>query len=537
MPGASAITEEAADAATAAPVSAPGRPVHAESLKHTVNAIIIAFVLAFIFRGFIVEPFIIPTGSMAPTLLGAHTAWRSPETGETWAVTPRDYEPTEKNPPLAVQGARDSADGPLVVVDPVSRLPITGADKPLRPGDRILVQKYIYVVSPPRRWDVVVFKSPESPDENFIKRLVGLPGEELRIVDGDVFTRPLEGADRTWRIQRKPERVQRGLWRPLFSGEYAPVGWMAQGHLWQGPWWGDGWRMVGLTYRSDRPDPGPLSWEVEGDDPTGPPHWPIDDWVYYNETPRYRVELSRFPVSDLRVRAGVEPQDPGASFTATIIARGHEFQGVVASDGAAAVRMRALETADAPAGAWRTLGVGRTRPLRAGRVTEVEFAHADQALALRVGGETIARGVYDWDAEERLRWAGGRSEAAGARFDTTSPANYLAPRVSVRVDGSRATLHRLGLDADLAYQPSRVRQSFRLEKDQFFVLGDNSAASRDARVWDAVDPWVAEEIDPTTGVVPRELLMGKAFLVYFPAPHRGLPRLPVPDFGRMRWIR
>src|SRR5690349_15745307 len=42
------------------------------SIKETIEAILVAFILAFIFRGFVVEAFVIPTGSMAPTLLGAH---------------------------------------------------------------------------------------------------------------------------------------------------------------------------------------------------------------------------------------------------------------------------------------------------------------------------------------------------------------------------------------------------------------------------------------------------------------------------------
>jgi hypothetical protein len=43
-----------------------------ESLLETLESIIVAFVLAFIFRAFIIEAFVIPTGSMAPTLNGAH---------------------------------------------------------------------------------------------------------------------------------------------------------------------------------------------------------------------------------------------------------------------------------------------------------------------------------------------------------------------------------------------------------------------------------------------------------------------------------
>src|SRR5688572_10989508 len=45
---------------------------HEGTFRDTIESILIAFILAFIFRAFVVEAFVIPTGSMAPTLLGAH---------------------------------------------------------------------------------------------------------------------------------------------------------------------------------------------------------------------------------------------------------------------------------------------------------------------------------------------------------------------------------------------------------------------------------------------------------------------------------
>jgi type IV secretory pathway protease TraF len=61
-------------------------------------------------------------------------------------------------------------------------------------GDRVLVSKYTYDAGarPPNRFDVVVFRCPESPQrggplDNFIKRLLGLAGETLAIFFGQVF--------------------------------------------------------------------------------------------------------------------------------------------------------------------------------------------------------------------------------------------------------------------------------------------------------------------------------------------------------------
>src|SRR5438046_3911093 len=55
-------------------------------VKDTIESILVAFILAFIFRAFIVEAFVIPTGSMAPTLLGAHMHFHCDDCGYEWDV-------------------------------------------------------------------------------------------------------------------------------------------------------------------------------------------------------------------------------------------------------------------------------------------------------------------------------------------------------------------------------------------------------------------------------------------------------------------
>jgi hypothetical protein len=76
-----------------------------------------------------------------------------------------------------------------------------------------------------------------------------------------------------------------------------------------------------------------------------------------------------------------------------------------------------------------------------------------------------------------------------------------------------------------------------LNSEQFFMCGDNSSNSEDSRLWldNSINQWVRQEIDSTPGVVNKDLVVGKAFVVYFPAPLDGGPVL-TPDFGRVRWI-
>lgn len=539
------------------------------SIKETFVSLIISFVMALVFRSYIVEAFVIPTGSMAPTLLGAHIEFTSDQTGYQWNVNPW-YENSSRTRPLPLQGQTygrlPPADGAPSATDPMttSKLNSLGGRtnphknigyviqpeiKKLRAGDRILVQKYLYNLFPPKRWDVVVFKNPELASQNFIKRLIGLPGEEIWIVDGDIFVR--EDASEQWHIARKPPSTQRGLWRRVFSSEYAPIRPELDGQTWfKSPWSGANW-LTGArqSYRCETPDQSRLEWNSTT--------WPIWDWVPYNEWPgklRYWNQIGRFPVGDVRLKAGIEPDESGLEVIAMVGTREHEFRALFGPD-RVGLEMRRRAPGSGIGIDWIELTATDWSGFDAGTVTSVEFWHVDQALALVVDGRRLLETTYEWSPSDRLRYATGQDADVYRKGDRGTPSlgaddtyKRVKPSLSWTFRGSALTMHRVGLDRDLYYEPiqnsrdgtalaTHPSKPAKLGPEHFFVLGDNSPSSKDGRLWTSVDDAVRLQIDDAIGVVHRKLMLGKAFFVYFPAPHLLGGRIPIPDFGHMRFIR
>jgi signal peptidase I len=54
----------------------------------------------------------------------------------------------------------------------------------LLPHDRVLVNKFLYRLRPPQRGDIIVLRYPRDPTRNYIKRIVGLPGDTLELRGG-----------------------------------------------------------------------------------------------------------------------------------------------------------------------------------------------------------------------------------------------------------------------------------------------------------------------------------------------------------------
>ncbi len=168
-----------------------------DAVRETFEAFVVAFILAFLFRTFEAEAFVIPTGSMAPTLFGRNKDVVCAGCGYKYQVG-ASWELHEETGYLLPNQRLNTAVCPNCMYEMPEDVAL---DLPVFTGDRILVNKFPYAFGEPKRWDVVVFKYPEDPQTNFIKRLIGLPGETIELRQGDVY-RLHEGK---WEILRKDD--------------------------------------------------------------------------------------------------------------------------------------------------------------------------------------------------------------------------------------------------------------------------------------------------------------------------------------------
>ena len=176
--------------------------------------------LAFMTWSLEAEGFVIPTGSMAPTLMGRHKEVVCPECGYRYAVNAdREVDTAGR-----IDGAPQRIDSGTCVN---CRFECQVGDLPSFSGDRIYVVKD--GLSLPfmgaagraklKRWDVAVFKLPEEPEVRYIKRLVGMPNEIVRIEAGDLWSQPMDRSHDFERLRRTPDH-QRAMQMMVYDDRH-----------------------------------------------------------------------------------------------------------------------------------------------------------------------------------------------------------------------------------------------------------------------------------------------------------------------------
>jgi signal peptidase I len=177
-------------------------PAVKDAFREVIETVVFVVVLVLLLKTFVAEAFVIPTGSMAETLLGYQKWATCPECGEVFPVNCSSEVDPQQGPPIPVVGCTcpncrykeiwQETDARNQIVKTLREPPPWGS------GDRVLVSKFPYdnghfgAAGQPKRFNVVVFKYPMEPQKgqtpmNYIKRLCGLPGETIAIFNGDLY--------------------------------------------------------------------------------------------------------------------------------------------------------------------------------------------------------------------------------------------------------------------------------------------------------------------------------------------------------------
>ncbi len=445
--------------------------------RENIEAMAMAIVVALLFKSFILEISKIPSGSMQPTLMG------NPET---------------------------------------------------QVFDRVLVDKLSFSLRDPQRWEIVVFKHPLERSRIMVKRLVGLPGEELRVSGGDLWTR--RSSAEPWRILRRPPAVQEEMWRSLDVDEPLRSSWTRGADS-------VGWQVEGRTIEARgsgratfREDAGAIKDAfVDG----------------YPDALRGRIALrpewGRNTVGDLRLRGEVRAEE-GVELVRLELSEGARRYAFVLPGphaGPADAPTIRVQEGEQPLESAR----GEPWHLAAGRWTDVAAINLDDRLALVVDGEELC--ALEIEAQS------GRGSGA-----------------ALALEGGPATFRDLMVDRDIYYTGARHGSSWEVEipERSYVMLGDNTLDSADSRDWESVrmefpgsgervsqrgnfrgndenptrnralgltrfrDEWGEEHWFPTAEerqslqspqpLVPRELIQGRALAVFWPIkPQLGLWRL------------
>jgi len=529
-------------------LTAPARPpltMHDYAWwRENLEALTVAIILALIIRHFTVEAFEIPTGSMADTLYGLHAWLECPNCSREFNVALQSdgatgeikvryekklvYEGECPNPSCTLRlhtvarGGGDLRSKGDEVTCQACRTPFRGNldgyrlddvnDKAdarcpnchfvyraallrsnLTGGHKILVNKFAYSAGTPKRWDVIVFGFDQW--KNYIKRLIGLPGETIQVWDGDVY---VDG-----RIVRKSDHpfAQDTLWTRISDSDLAESG-LQKTPAWAAP------REGGLpaTKRSQW-NSTVLRWSLNAAQDQAVIEYQrgFDNYYNYNLLsygrhghPTFREKAEQ--VGDKKVaftaRVGaVAPRPDSGSWVGAEIRDGEfTFQLRVPvgapSGGSPAVLER---VAPVPVGA-EPLRVTAPAAIAVGTEARIELENADDRVIARLDGEEILRLDYT-----------SLPDGANLANPPLSPSqDHGAHHLRLLACGVQAELSSIQVYRDQFYIPFAEGpwRGITLGPGEYFAMGDNAPSSSDGRYW---------------GSIPEKNLMGRALLVFWPA--------------------
>jgi len=533
-------------------------PVVKDVFREIVETVVFVIVLVFLLKIFIAEAFVIPTGSMAETLLGYQRWVECPQCHIEFPVNCSQEVDPQDRPRLEV----DACTCPNCRFKEVWRESM-GMQKRLikeppswGSGDRVLVSKFPYDkhhldrLGRPDRFNVVVFKYPKEPQKgyvpmNYIKRLIGLPGETIAIYNGDLYVfdeekfpgelkydpanhaRP-ERPEDFWQIDytysndaaavsafnngkfkilRKPPEIMLAMRRLVYDNDHQPAD------------------LIGKA---------PPRWQIDAKS-----HWSSDDEqapkVFHTDAAGGDIEWLRYQHLIVE-RSNTQPQEGAAHPSPSKIMNfmgynaGEPSNGRIETNWVGDLMLECTVQVENNQGELiLELAEGSER-----FHAKFDLASGDCSL-VRLGGRepqvlatqekvltkpgTYALRFANFDDRLTL-WVDGKLPFAdGVPYVPAAPepehANNLQPANIGARGGAKLSVSKVQLWRDTFYTvypdaPAQLAvKTMYVQPGHYLCLGDNSTESADSRSW---------------GLVPERLMLGRALLVYWPVTRAGVIR-------------
>ena len=386
-------------------------------------------------------PAIVEGDSMAPTVCGQHLLVSCDECQcdfKSERVTKAGFELTCPN-----CGYRELKIGQAKIVD--------AAGVELVPFSRF-----------PRRWDVVGFELPdEAKSATGIKRIVGLPGEDISIRDGDVYSDD--------KIVRKSWKLQKEVCVPVFDSKFNAIAPFDNSKRFQWPndMFGFGWSVNGSELRFMSADDAThwlqyVHWRNFRRNGKRDEEFPIEDSYGFNQQTVRELNTTR----DLMLQLDVEFEND--STIALQFDRGSaEFNfSITKSEKEFRVSWQGISDR-------KPLVFKSTLPEELPRGV-IEFSSFDHTLMLRINGTP----VFELREDE--------SASGQADVKPIASANDVfqvgGGKGSFRVERFQLWRDIYYLGAPAGYEPPKELK-LSAGSDEYILLGDNSPKSLDSRTW------------------------------------------------------
>ena len=456
--------------------------------RDNIEAITISIVIIVLFKYFILEAYKIPTGSMQPTLMG----WDNGKGGGVF--------------------------------------------------DRVLVDKLSYQFRDPERFEVTVFKYPLDKSKNFIKRLWGMPGEDMKVEGGDVFVKEPGSDEDAWAIPVRSDKLLESMLRRLkATGEWhvPSRGWQIKGDDLIASTGGQAqFPRTQSTVKDHYGDgyPGKLGPLVE----------------------RGKKAMAKNDVGDLRIETTLCPTDDcreiEIEFREGLRRYRLQVPGPKAAKSQTATLLVTLSNGDEDPVAVRA---EKPFSMEAGKCYDVQAQNIDNRVRLSIDGEVLI----------------------DAAVPTITPRELTDTGINLRTTGGGAEFQDIAIWRDIYYTSlGQNYTQWTIPEGHYLMMGDNTQDSSDSRDWMLGHYRVVDEdgerdiygnlrkgenprtvpggedgsltffmddlgerhvfktpkglaMDPAqASFVPRDLIRGRAVVVVWPI-------VPSLDTYRLRWVR